>query len=286
MTVFFVRNTCNICHVSSHRPLGGNLYFGKKVSSMSKARQSPISHHLFDEITSEITDVFAQADWNQILSQLAPKIELPPIDLSALFPELPESVILLAKGGWYPNHEMTIGAIQDCAEHIAKGEYQEADPKMIEVFEADYQRTKMRILSEVPERSDVLLNAFRAHERGEFTLSVPVFLIQADGICLDTAKVQLYSKHNKKPKIAGVLNDIATGGITDVFLSPLASNIPLTADPTERTGPDFPKGALNRHQVLHGEVTDYGTKANSFKTVSLFSYICDVSSSLKEGKAA
>lgn len=253
---------------------------------MPKERQSPISNPLFDEITSGIADVLSQVDWNQVLAQIAPKIDLPPIDVSALFPEMPESVILLAKGGWYPNQKMTIGTIKRCAEHVARGEYKEADAKMVEIFEADYQSIKARILAEVPKRSDVLLNAFKAHEQGEFTLSVPVFLIQADGICLDAANVQLYSKHNKKPKIAGVLNNVASGAVRAAFLSPLATNIPLTADPTERNEPDFPKGALNRHQVLHGEVTDYGNKANSFKTISLLKYICDVSKSLEDIKAA
>jgi hypothetical protein len=253
---------------------------------MSKEQQPLISHPFFDEITAEIADVFSKVDWNQILTQIAPKIALPPIDLSGLFPELPESVILLAKGGWYPNRKMSIGTIQDCAEYIAKGKYQEADAKMIEILEEDYRITKTRILAEVPERSDVLLNAFRAHERGEFVLSVPVFLIQADGICLDAAKVQLYGKQNKKPRIAGVLSKVASGAITSAMLSPLSSNIPLTADSTQRNEPDFPKGALNRHQVLHGEVTDYGTKANSFKTISLLNYICDVRKSLQKGNAA
>lgn len=253
---------------------------------MSKEQQSPISNPFIDEITSGIADVFSQVDWNQILTQIAPKIDLPPIDLRALFPEMPDSLILLTKGGWYPNQKMTIGTIKLCAGYIAKGKYQEADARMVEIFEGDYQSIKTRILADVPQRSDVLLSALKAHEQGEFTLSVPVFLIQADGICLDAAKVQLYSKQNKKPKIAGVLSKVASGAVTAAFLSPLATNIPLTADPTERNEPDFPKGALNRHQVLHGEVTNYGTKANSFKTISLLNYICDVSRSLKESKTA
>lgn len=253
---------------------------------MSKEREHPNSRPFFDEITAEIADVFSKANWNQILAQIAPKIEFPQIDLRAIFPDLPESVVLLAKGGWYPNRKMLIGTIQDCAEYIAKGNYQAADAKMVKIFEEDYRSTKMQILAEVPERSDVLLNAFTAHERGEFILSVPVFLIQADGICFDAAKVQLFSKQNKKPKIASVLSAVASGAITAAMLSPLASNIPLTADLTERNDPDFPKGALNRHQVLHGEVTDYGTKINSFKTISLLSYICDVRKSLKKRNAA
>ena len=29
---------------------------------------------------------------------------------------------------------------------------------------------------------------------------------------------------------------------------------------------------LNRHQVLHGEVTEYGTEQNSLKAISLLNY--------------
>jgi hypothetical protein len=253
---------------------------------MSELRRFTTSHLILDNITAEIANAFSQVDWDQLLTQIAPKITLPPIDLSGLFPELPETVNLLAKGGWYPIGNMTIGTMKVCAEYIANGNYQDADAKMIEVFEEEYQNIKTQILAEVPERSDVLLNAFRAHERDEFMLSVPVFLIQTDGICFDAAKVQLYSKQNKKPKIASVLSNVPSGAITAAMLSPLASNIPLTADPTERNQADYPRGALNRHQVLHGEVTDYGTKSNSFKTISLLSYVCEVRESLKKSKPA
>jgi len=50
----------------------------------------------------------------------------------------------------------------------------------------------------------------------------------------------------------------------------LMHNHPLWQSSSER-GSSF-KG-LNRHQILHGEVIDYGTRRNSLKTIAFLSWL-------------
>ena len=53
----------------------------------------------------------------------------------------------------------------------------------------------------------------------------------------------------------------------------LDNDWPLIMARNERPG-DFTE--LNRHQVLHGEVVDYGTEENSLKAISLLNYCATV----------
>jgi len=246
----------------------------------------PISQELFKDISTvlakELAKAFSQVDW----SQVAPPIVFPQVDFGGLDQHLRAKIILLAKGGWYPDNKMSLGLIRNTAKNIENGDYQDADSKMIAFFKDGYQSIKSRILADLSDRSYVLASAFHAHELGEYTLSVPVFLIQADGVCFDVADVQLYSKRNNRPRVADIINGRATGLFTAALLSSLATGIPLTANPDERNDPNYPRGALNRHQVVHGESTDYGTIANSFKTISLLNYVCKLREVLSRSNAA
>lgn len=62
------------------------------------------------------------------------------------------------------------------------------------------------------------------------------------------------------------------------MLSPLSKVLPINASEKERRRSLQDRGLstwgeLNRHLVLHGETTDYGTQQNSLKAVSLINYL-------------
>jgi hypothetical protein len=120
------------------------------------------------------------------------------------------------------------------------------------------------------DRSRILGSAFSAHERGEFDLSVPVLLSQAEGICKAAVAVSPYERRDKEPRIAEYVRSLSAESFRAAALQPLLESIPLTASARDRE-PGFAQ--LNRHQVLHGESVDYGTELNSVKAVSFISYI-------------
>jgi len=114
-----------------------------------------------------------------------------------------------------------------------------------------------------------------AHNGGEYDLSVPVFLAQADGICLELIGVQLYSKRSdgKTTKVSEAVAALEV----DVLLYPLTEVFPIIFNSRERAGQE---NILNRHAVLHGESVSYGNKVNSSKAMSLLSFtawaLCDL----------
>lgn len=128
----------------------------------------------------------------------------------------------------------------------------------------------MSLASMVQPRAAILESAFNAHKRKEYALSIPVFLIQADGICYDLINKQLYSTKDKVSVLTGYAKTITADTFRSILLYPLTQPIPISASAKVRAE-DF--NDLNRHQVIHGEVTNYNTELNSLKTVSLLNYV-------------
>ena len=112
--------------------------------------------------------------------------------------------------------------------------------------------------------------ARRAHEAREYVLSVPVLLVQADGLCYDTIGVQLFKRKNVEPATAEYARSAGLGVFHAAVLAPLAESLPISAPKHER-GDGFDQ--LNRHEVLHGESVDYDTEVNSLRAWSLLNYV-------------
>ena len=121
-----------------------------------------------------------------------------------------------------------------------------------------------------PARAIILESAFNAHKRKEYALSIPVLLIQADGICYDLINKQLYSKKGKVPVVAEYAETITADVFRSALLYPLTQPLPISASANERAE-DF--SDLNRHQVIHGESTTYDTEINSLKAISMLNYV-------------
>ncbi len=248
---------------------------------------------LLKDIRDSLTQSFAKSVLTEIeLPKITfpkiqlPEVKLPPFDFGEIDQRIHEALVLLGRGGWYLYEEMTFDDLYGAAHEISEGNFADADTRMCSIYENDYDAIKNRILKEFPSRAQVLSRAFQAHERGEYELSVPVFLAQADGICQDAINVQLYSKRaDKKPKAADVVDRAIVSSFHMAILAPLTTSLPLIANPAERQSPDYPPGALNRHEVLHGESVDYGIRTNSFKAISLLHYLCDALKQLRSNAA-
>jgi|WetSurMetagenome_2_1015567.scaffolds.fasta_scaffold151461_2 hypothetical protein len=240
----------------------------------------------YTQWAENLTHTLRQANWVDLRPPVNFQSFIPREDLDNIGKSFNEYFMLLARAGWYPHGSMSVGLVRDLVSEIKKGNYVGADEKMAFFLEKAYENMKKEVLTNIPNRHDVLEKAFQAHESGEYILSVPIFLIQSDGICFDMIKEQLYVKKGDRRKIAVIVDKIDVGVVTKALLSPLAEIIPLTADANERRGPNYPRGALNRHQVLHGESVDYGTKTNSFKSISLLNYVFNIRRFIHEDNTA
>ena len=177
----------------------------------------------------------------------------------------------LAERGWYIDPELPATAPADLVDAIEEGQAQDVDDALVEYFGGKLGTIKERLLRHYPHRRPFISKAFAAHEHGDYELSIPVFLAQADGICKERTSRLMFRRKDNKPEIA-VYVDSAMGIDTyrAALLSPLAAEHPISLSEGRRP-PDF--DGLNRHQVLHGESLTYHTEMNSLKAVSLLSFL-------------
>lgn len=181
----------------------------------------------------------------------------------------------LAENGWYIDLEMAIPEVSRWEELLRAGHADEAHAFLIAYFDEKCEEICKRLCTTFPMRERILGAAFKAHKDRQFALSVPVFLAQADGICLKLMGVQLYSRR----KVADAAATLDIDDITTAFLHPLTEVFPIIFGPQQRgTLPD----SLNRHAVLHGESTDYNTLQNSCKAISLLAFTAWILADVKK----
>lgn len=196
-------------------------------------------------------------------------------------PKMQESILLLAKHGWYLDMEMPMPGIYALLEALVEGEQSEIEEALCEYFQDRLARIEESIVKRFPHRAHLVRAAFDAHRREEYVLSIPVLLAQTDGICKEVTDQHLFRSRNNKPRTAKYVERWAANKFRKALLSPLAQKTPINASEEERVkGSD----ALNRHTVLHGEDVNYGSKKNSLKAISLLNYIVHVVSDAKQQK--
>jgi len=181
-----------------------------------------------------------------------------------------ENLRALASRGWYLDPEIAAAAPTHLREAIGRGELQEVDEALMEWFRKRIDGIRGALATRHPDRAGILGKAFEAHLRGDYELSVPILLIQVDGICWDKTKLSPFTTRDKIPKIASFLKTYAADAYRQALLSPL-----MEVHPIGQSQDDRPAGfdGLNRHQVLHGESSSYASEVNSLKAISLLNYI-------------
>jgi hypothetical protein len=200
-------------------------------------------------------------------------IELPP--------KMQESILLLAKHGWYLDMEMPMPGILALLEALDEGNQSEIEEALCDYFQDRLARIEESIVKRFPHRTHLVRAAFDAHRREEYVLSIPVLLAQTDGICKEVTDQHLFTKEKGKPHTAKYVERWAANKFRKALLGPLAQTTPINASERERPGGS---DALNRHTVLHGEDVNYGSKKNSLKAISLLDYIVHVLSDAKQQK--
>lgn len=218
--------------------------------------------------------------------------DLPPRYLPLVEPGIIGPIV---EHGWYPDPDDSLGGLELLARVFTERVDPEDGERAGAATNADEARrngdrlmcekTRDRLddieadlLAAFPSRSPILQEAFEAHRQAMFNLSVPVLIAQADGIWHDRCQKSPFSKERRKavPQIISHPNARTAAPLARALLGgrwPLALN-------TRQRRPEF--SDLNRHQVLHGEDTDYGTELNSLKAVSFIRFCGFVLSDMTE----
>ena len=176
-------------------------------------------------------------------------------------------VSVLIERGWYPDPRMAP------AQLTLLSSYSDSEPDAIEeimqkVFRERLDSIEAKLVVDYPQRAAILHEAFDAHRESKYNLSVPVFLAQADGIWRDRIDRNLFSG-GPEDAIKALADQVEDANSRELVCALSIPNWPLAL--TKKKRPDDFSG-LNRHLVLHGEATDYGTEENSLKAVAFLNY--------------
>jgi hypothetical protein len=144
----------------------------------------------------------------------------------------------------------------------------------------DYYRTNLdiitgRLIGRHPDRKQIINQIKRAFDSECHSVLIPTVLTQIDGICFDFTKRKFFIKEKKNKYLPQVTAELekSAGSFLSLYLLPLQNQTPIMV--REEDINKFPCH-LNRHQIMHGVNTDYGTETNSLKVISLFKYVSDL----------
>jgi hypothetical protein len=179
----------------------------------------------------------------------------------------PEQIRILAQNGWFTSLRRTDhAAIYPIAHLFRTGNFAEGHKQMCAHFSRIRQDIEDDLTKRFPERQRILQKAFQAHDAGDYELSVPVFLAQADGIPKEILGVSIYTrKRDSVSRMGDVIENIAGDVFEESLLRLVLEPLPLTAS---TTSPTYRPGELNRHEVLHGIDNQYATELNSYRAIS------------------
>jgi hypothetical protein len=190
-------------------------------------------------------------------------------DIARQLRDLPDEVrsqlAVLMDQGWCLDPEMPHTWGRDLVTAFREGAKDEAQQWLIDYFNRRLEEIEQTLVARHPKRSAIIANAFQAHRQGHYNLSIPVLLAQADGVIHDRHQRQLFSKQ-RGANLTQILADLPDDDVRAIFIAAFYVDIPLT-----RNTKHLPDGfdGLNRHSVLHGTDSNYGTEINSLRAVSI-----------------
>lgn len=125
-----------------------------------------------------------------------------------------------------------------------------------------------------PHREQILKGILNAHKAGNYELSIPVLISQAEGILTEhlSLKGLFYQNRQAIKKLKKAFENCQYTQETLIQISSEKSLLFLYS--SKRENINF--NGFNRHSILHGESVDYGTKENSIKAFSFLNFVVQI----------
>jgi hypothetical protein len=191
-----------------------------------------------------------------------------------------EAMAAAALQGWHFSWLGSVAGTLDLIESLTGATVETIDEVMVSHYRENLDWYVKELVAKYPHRASPIEAAARAHKVSEewgFLLSVPVFLAQADGVFGELSQQHMpLGKEGRSGKVKGSiwLEQTLAGDIPALDLvDPIVGlhQLDILKNKSQREVEDGERyfDALNRHQVMHGEISDYGTEINSFKAFSL-----------------
>jgi hypothetical protein len=210
-------------------------------------------------------------------------------DRLSVYPALANAIVPLAQRGWFISMFFGLSEIDSLAVYVASESASDLDARMASLYREDISDHTESIFKYFPERAFAIRPAVAPHLRGEYALSVPIFLAQADGICFSGAGKHIFHGQGDENFLSYANGELASDKYADndtvfvgffnllwrIVLTSMSDKLPLQYSRRERAAADYT--GLNRHTVLHGiALEEYATEENSLKAFSLLSCVASL----------
>jgi hypothetical protein len=174
-----------------------------------------------------------------------------------------ENTRILLNYGWYISAQMKMKKISEVIELIKSKKTVEAESILINFFKENLTKIEEQLITKHSDKKPVFAEAFKAHRSNMFYSSTILFLSQGDGIIdgkifQNRKNLDKHLDKEKNPNFVNLLKEDSSLNVPSIKIN---------------KSKYFSK--LNRHSVMHGKSTDYGTEINSFKALSLCCFVSD-----------
>lgn len=249
------------------RRLGMNEGHYKSYQNMLKVMYSGML--AFQKAGINLSKVINSIDFNNLYSNLNVIVKD--------FNKVPDRIRIiqdkLAGLGWYFIDDIALSDFLI----LKEGTKEEIDKVMSEYAISIIDEVVKGVQNNYEERYHIIQDAIEAHNKDLFSLSIPIFLIQADGICDEMLNVSLYSKYKGVPKTKeakkSVFQEIDENSLEYIlYMRPLDIITSMSMKYEEGAQKNY----LNRHGIIHGIDTNYNSKINSMKCIVLLKYLLDI----------
>lgn len=246
------------------------------------------------EVIAKATQAFSDFFAREIAPHLVTLARIDWAEVTRRLNELPEkskaAMVLASSKGWFFGWDQSLEDVLLLVEKMAQIDPSEVDDLLSQYYRDNLQSLAHSLASQYPDRAAAINAAVRAHvELGSdgYYLSVPVFIAQADGLLTDITGVKSALMHSRKSTYSR--DELQASEALRVRLQADQESLALVTQFLNLHEHDFMKSAavrvkatqvtrtaftaLNRHQVMHGESSDYGTELNSLKAFSLLAAV-------------
>jgi len=266
----------------------------KDLDEKHSERNELLAKHLAEALTPHLPVINAIThqigQWLvEVQSKIAPILEkIVQVDWQAVkerIDNMParsrDAMIRASERGWFFNWDNSFTDVWDLVDNLQDAESDEVDEILKTHYANDMDWYADELTKKFPDRAQAINAAVNAHKsktaEGYF-LSIPVFLAQADGILSEITGIpSAMDKVRNGAEIKGsawAQDKIGDNQETRDLLYQLLNlhTMDILKSKSVREKESLASGkvfdALNRHQVLHGEVSNYGTELNSLKAFS------------------
>jgi uncharacterized protein YukE len=184
--------------------------------------------------------------------------------------------------GWYLGGDMPLPNYRVLATMVDAAEHMELEQTMCDWARSQADSIIESAAQAFPHRADILKDAADAHHDGKYSLSIPVFFAQSDGMANEIIGNCLF-RGNPPAALEQTLaqfEGFPLSDLSDILLDPLRDRSSFYTCSTKQATKSGVKMA-NRSEVIHGAQLDYRSEANSLRGIVLLGYLVGVKSLLE-----